>query len=64
MQDWVIEELMGHVHPGMGGVYGHMLDGDMDAVPNLLDSILDARLAYGKELYFKKFCENPDSPDF
>ncbi len=30
---------MGHVHAGMPGVYGHTLDGDMDMVPQLLESV-------------------------
>ena len=58
-QSWTIEELMGHVHAGMPGVYGHTLDGDMDMVPQLLESVFDARLKRGEEIYSKKFCKNP-----
>ena len=58
-QCWTIEELMGHVHAGMPGVYGHTLDGDMDMVPQLLESVFDARLKRGEEIYLKKFCKNP-----
>ena len=58
-QSWTIEELMGHVHAGMPGVYGHTLDGDMDMVPQLLESVFDARLKRGEEIYLKKFCKNP-----
>ena len=58
-QNWTIEELMGHVHAGMPGVYGHTLDGDMDMVPQLLESVFDARLKRGEEIYLKKFCKNP-----
>ena len=50
---------MGHVHSGMPGVYGHTLDGDMDMVPQLLESVFDARLKRGEEIYLKKFCKNP-----
>lgn len=58
-QNWTIEEIMGHVHAGMPGVYGHTLDGDMDMVPQLLESVFDARLKRGEEIYLKKFCKNP-----
>ena len=62
-QDWTIEELMGHVHSGMPGVYGHTLDGDMDMVPQLLESVFDARLERGKEIFLKKIRQNPAHPD-
>lgn len=62
-QSWTIEELMGHVHAGMPGVYGHTLDGDMDMVPQLLESVFDARLKRGEEIYLKKFCKNPSPSD-
>ena len=39
---------MGHVPAGMPGVYGHTLDGDMDMVPQLLESVFDARLKRGQ----------------
>ena len=54
---------MGHVHSGMPGVYGHTLDGDMDMVPQLLESVFDARLERGKEIFLKKIQQNPAHPD-
>lgn len=58
LSNWTIEELMGHTHPGMPGVYGHTLDGDMDAVPDMLDAILDARLEYGKKIFEKNIAQS------
>lgn len=46
--NWVYEELVGHTHPGVNGVYMHPMDGDMDGVPALLDSLLDERLSLGR----------------
>ena len=46
--NWVYEELVGHTHPGVNGVYMHPMDGNMDGVPALLDSLLDERLSLGR----------------
>lgn len=48
LSNWVYEELVGHTHPGVNGVYMHPMDGDMDNVPACLDSLLDERLALGR----------------
>lgn len=36
LSNWVYEELVGHTHPGVNGVYMHPMDGDMDNVPACL----------------------------
>lgn len=62
--EWALDELMGHTHPGVSlGIYAHALQGDMNNIPSLLDSTLDARLEYGKELFYKKFSKNPAHAD-
>lgn len=49
---WVLDELMGHVHPGMTlGVYSHPLDGDMDGVVPILERELRKQYLRGKNGY-------------
>lgn len=48
LSTWVYEELVGHTHPGVNGVYMHPMDGDMDNIPERLDALLENRLARGK----------------
>ena len=62
--EWAIDELMGHVHPGVSlGIYAHRLYGDMDDVPALLDAELDEQLEKGKKLFLEKISKNPAHSD-
>lgn len=62
--EWMIDELMGHVHSGVSlGIYAHRLYGDMDKVPALLDAELDEQLEKGKKI-LEKFSQNPAQSDF
>ena len=49
---WQLDELMGHVHPGMTlGVYSHPMDGDSDGLVTLLETELDRQIERGEKVY-------------
>lgn len=49
---WQLDELMGHVHPGMTlGVYSHPMDGDADGLVTLLENELDKQIERGRKAY-------------
>ena len=49
---WQLDELMGHVHPGMTlGVYSHSMDGDSDALVNILEAELNKQVERGRKAY-------------
>ncbi len=49
---WQLDELMGHVHPGMTlGVYSHPMDGDADGLVALLENELDKQIERGRKAY-------------
>lgn len=49
---WQLDELMGHVHPGMSlGVYSHPMDGDSDGLVALLEAELDRQIERGEKVY-------------
>lgn len=49
---WQLDELMGHVHPGMSlGVYSHPMDGDSDGLVNLLEAELSKQIERGRKAY-------------
>ena len=49
---WQLDEMMGHVHPGMTlGVYSHSMDGDADGLVILLESELDKQIERGRKAY-------------
>ena len=53
---WQLDEIMGHVHPGMSlGVYSHPMDGDSDGLVNLLEAELSKQIERGR----KAFCVGP-----
>lgn len=49
---WQLDEIMGHVHPGMSlGVYSHPMDGDSDGLVNLLEAELSKQIERGRKAY-------------
>lgn len=49
---WILDELMGHTHPGITqGVYSHPLAGDMDKVVPILEKGLNDQYNRGKNGY-------------
>ena len=55
------DELIGHAHPGLDGVYMHPMADDMDDVPDILEKALYNQYKLGELAYHQS---HPNTKEF